>query len=61
MLYTFLEDQAKVIRNETEIRDVTTRKEERNHHGFGQCDERQRNCKETTGKYSVIRKQSSEN
>lgn len=38
MLYTFLEDQAKVIRNETEIRDVTTRKEERNHHGFGQCD-----------------------
>lgn len=22
------------IRNETEIRDITTRKEERNHHGF---------------------------
>lgn len=60
MLYTFLEDQAKVIRNETEIRDVTTRKEERNQHGFGQCDQRQRNCQETTGKYSVIRKQSSE-
>ena len=38
MFYTFLEDQAKAIRNETEIRDVTTRKEERNHHGFGQCD-----------------------
>lgn len=38
LFYTFLEDQAKAIRNETEIRDITTRKEERNHHGFGQCD-----------------------
>lgn len=28
MLYSFLEDQTKAIRNETEIRDVTIRKEE---------------------------------
>lgn len=38
MLYTFLVDQAKAIRNETEIRDVTIRKEKRNNHCFRQYD-----------------------
>lgn len=36
--YTFLEDQAKAIRDETEIRDVTIRQEERNNHCLGQYD-----------------------
>ena len=57
MLYSFLEDQTKAIRNETEIRDVTIRKEEKIM--VTDCMIRHRNYKGNNWKISYNQKEGS--